>query len=79
MQSKLRAHSDNKTIHALGRILNRNQQSHRLQAHALGHSPPGSCNFRFQIKNFHFDADVTMITFVIYIFTFLTQYKYNDV
>ena len=64
MKSKLRAHSDNKTIHALGRILNRNQQSHRLQAHALGHSPPGSCYFRFQIKNSHFDADITINDYV---------------
>ena len=72
MQSKLRAHSDNKTIHALGRILNRNQQSHRLQAHALGHSPPGSCNFRFQIKNFHFDAEVTINDYVcdLYLYIF---------
>jgi len=72
MQSKLRAHSDNKTIHAFGRILKRNQQSHRLQAHALGHSPPGSCNFMFQIKNFHFDADVTINDYVcdLYLYIF---------
>jgi hypothetical protein len=68
MQSRLRVRLDNETIHAPARIRYKNRKSHRLQTHALGYSPPKSCNFSFQIKNSHSDADDYVCDPYLYIF-----------